>query len=88
MKRLGLIIFCLALGYFIFLIRQDIINHLDLKGELTKAANSLKQEEQLSASLQKNLKLLTQNDYLERLARTRLGLINQGEIAYKVIFKK
>ena len=85
MKRLGLFLFVLMILYFIFLIRQDIIDHLELKREKQRVIKNLQAEERLSKELRIRLKELRSNNYIEKLARTRLGLIKKGETAYKVI---
>jgi cell division protein FtsB len=87
MKRLGVIVFALFIIYFIFLIRQDIINNLELKRAEKLAQKNIELEEKLAAQLQERLKDLKKNDYIEELARTRLGLVKNGETAYKVILK-
>jgi cell division protein FtsB len=88
MKKLGLILFVLIIVYFIFLIRQDIIDNLELKREEQRVAVNIQKEEKLSKELQNKLKALKSSGYIERLARTRLGLIKKGEAAYKVINKE
>jgi len=85
MKKLGLILFILLIVYFIFLIRQDIMDNLDLKKETRQASVSLVREEKLTQELQHRLKLLDKRSYIEGLARTKLGMIKSGETAYKVI---
>lgn len=85
MKRLGLILFGLIFFYFIFLIRQDIIDNLELKREARLVEKKLQQEKQVSKELQGRLKKLNRNYYLEELARTRLGMIIKGETAYKIV---
>ncbi|MFC1510993.1 septum formation initiator family protein [Candidatus Margulisiibacteriota bacterium] len=85
MKRLGLILFILVVVYFIFLIRQDIIDNLELKSDVRRLTKSIAQEKQSTEQMQKKLKQLQSNSYIEKLARTRLGLVKKGETAYKVI---
>lgn len=85
MKRLGFLLFFLIILYFIFLIRQDIIDNLELKREEQRAVKSIQREERLAKELETRLKELESNNYIEKLARTRLGLIKKGETAYKVI---
>lgn len=84
-KRLGWVIFCLMVIYFIFMIRQDIISNLELKKEAERAAAGVVREEQKIKEYQGRLKGMQQSDYVELLARGRLGLIKKGETAYKVI---
>jgi cell division protein FtsB len=81
MKRLGFILMFLFILYFIFLIRQDIIDNLELKQAEQRTVKKLAQEQELARKLQDRLKEID----FEKLARTRLGLIKKGETAYKVI---
>lgn len=85
MKRLGWILFFVLALYFIFLIRQDIIDNLELKKEARLVRQKYGQEEVLALALQDRLSRLKGDDLIEELARTRLGLIKQDETAYKVI---
>ena len=87
MKKLGFILFISIIFYFIFLIRQDIIDNLELKREEQRVIIKLKQENRVSKELQNRLKNLQRNNYLEELARTRLGMIIKGETAYKIIYR-
>jgi cell division protein FtsB len=85
MKRLGYLLFILITLYFIFLIRQDIIDNLELKRQEQRLVKSINQEQQHHLELGAKLKKLRDEGYIEELARTRLGLVKQGERAYKVI---
>ena len=84
MKRIGWLLFILGVLYFIFLIRQDIIDHLDLRKELQMVSRKTEQEESASLRLIDRSRRLKSNEFIEELARTRLGLIKKGETAYKV----
>jgi len=84
MKRLSLILFAALVCYFIFLIRQDIIDNAALKRESLAAAKTIAEQKELSAKLSGRLQDLRGSRYVEELARTRLGFIRQGEVAYKV----
>jgi len=85
MKRFGYLLFFLLVVYFIFLIRQDIMDNLELKRTSVQLTESICQEKALNQSLHERLEALRSNKYLERLARTRLGLVKRGETAYKVV---
>ena len=85
MKRVGWLLFCLLVAYFIFLIRQDIIDQLELKKTESRLARSVSAEETKADGLADRLTRLKGDDLVEELARTRLGLIKQGETAYKVV---
>jgi cell division protein FtsB len=87
MKRLGTLLFALIIIYFIFLIRQDIINNLELKGAEKQTQINIGLEEKMAAQLLERSKDLKNNNYIEEVARTKLGLVKEGETAYKVILK-
>ena len=88
MKRVGLAIAVLVIIYFIFLIRQDIINYRDLARDQETARRRVVFEENRSIELRDRLARLKGNDLVEEIARTKLGLIKKGETAYKVILEK
>ena len=71
--------------YFIFMIRQDIISNLELKKEAERATAGVVREEQQIKEYQDRLKGMQRSEYVELLARGRLGLVKKGETAYKVI---
>lgn len=85
MKRLGFLLFILLILYFIFLIRQDIIDHLSLSREATGLELATKRELILAEQLKQRLSDLNGSEYIERLAREKLGFIKNNETAYKVI---
>ncbi len=85
MRSAGWLLFIVMVIYFLFLIRQDIIDNLELKKELVNAGRVVEAEK--AAVLKDNDRLahLKTDDMMEELARTRLGLIKKGETAYKVV---
>jgi len=85
MKRLAWLLFSALLLYFIFLVRQDIIDGLGLRKEFDRSVKALKAEDVKTALLDARLRQAQSADQVEELARTRLGLIKKGETAYKVI---
>ncbi len=85
MKRLGWLLFLLLLLYFIFLIRQDIIDCFDLQREEKHLLKNLKKEEMVNQQLQRELQRAQSDKQLEKLARTRLMMTKKGETAFKVI---
>ncbi|MBU0630257.1 MAG: septum formation initiator family protein [Candidatus Margulisbacteria bacterium] len=87
MKRLGSIAAILAIIYFIFLIRQDIINYRELSGAKDAAGKRVTLEEVRYQGLNERLARLNTSDLTEEIARTKLGLIKKGETAYKVMLK-
>jgi cell division protein FtsB len=87
MKRIGWVIFALLVIYFIFLIRQDIIDNLALRKEVQALAKKVEIEEKSETELKQRLARLNGDQLIEELARTRLGMVKKGETAYKVISK-
>ena len=85
MKRIGIILFVLIVIYFIFLIRQDIMDNLELKRETKHTAVELLREQETELGLKEKIRLLGSGSRVEELARTRLGLVKKSEKAYKVI---
>lgn len=88
MGTIGIIAFVAFLTYFIFLIRQDIIDNLGLNKECQKLSQKLKEEGDRGDRLRSRLKRIKNGDLVEELARTRLEMIKKGEVAYKVILDK
>jgi len=85
MKRFGWLLFVLMVIYFIFLIRQDIIDNLELKKDKSAVIKSLEADKHLTLSLNDRLARLKSDDMMEEIARTKLGLVKKGETAYKVV---
>jgi len=80
----NLLVFLLIL-YFLFLIHQDWLRLTSLGQENLRTASSLAQEQKLNKNLRTKISLLKTDDYIEDLARERLGLIKPGEMAIKII---
>ena len=87
MKKIGLALFIIFVLYFIFLIRQDIIDNLKLKQDFRSTEVKLGYETLRGSQLVVRLKALNNLDQIEKLARTRLALVKKGETAYKVFYK-
>jgi len=85
MKRITWFFFILLVIYFIFLIRQDIIDNLEMKKEFNSVERKLSQAEASVAGYQDRMARVKNESLIEELSRTRLGLIKKGETAYKVI---
>ena len=87
MKRFGWALFILLVIYFIFLIRQDIMDYFNLKKDEQRSAKKLVREESNQRVLISDLKEANTDRHIEKLARTKLGLIKKGENAYKVLVR-
>jgi cell division protein FtsB len=86
-ERFWHIVFLLALAYFAFLIRRDLIQHSRLIDEKRAIVKSLGAENAKQADLKSKLRMLNKNTYIEMLAREELGVVRRGEDPYKVIIK-
>lgn len=86
--NIGFLLFILAVAYLLFLIRNDIVGSGKLKAEQTAVSNQIKEQGILRKELYRKVKLLDQNDHIERLAREKLGMVKPGEKAYKVVNPK
>lgn len=85
MRKVWQIIIILLVVYFIFLIRQDIIDNLDLRADCDQTTKLLDQEQRLADRLADRLGRLKGSELIEEIARTDLGLIKKGETAFKVV---
>jgi cell division protein FtsB len=81
------IVLLAAVLYFAFLIRADLISNSRLNDEKAAIAKNLDAEKTRQAALKRELKMLNSNSHIEMLARENLGVVRQGEKAYKVIIK-
>ena len=85
MQKIGWFLFILFILYFIFLIRQDIIDNQEFKREQALISQSIRQEEAQGKKLEERNRALGRPELVEELARQRLGLIKKGETPYKVV---
>lgn len=85
--RFWLLVFILAVVYFVVLIRNDLVRNSGLKEEKEKVTGSLSLERSRQESLKNRLKMLDKASYVEMLAREKLGVVERGEHPYKVIVK-
>jgi cell division protein FtsB len=69
------------------LIRNDLIQNSRLNDEKEAIKKNLDGEKSKQAGFKNELRMLNKNQYIELLAREKLGVVQQGEKAYKVILK-
>ena len=86
-ERFWYIVFILAIAYIFVLIRNDLVQNSRLKDEKEAVTKNLDAEKLKQAGLKSEFKMLNKNSYIEMLAREKLGIVQQGEKAYKVILK-
>jgi cell division protein FtsB len=63
------------------------MDNKDLRQSEVQTQKNLTAETKIAEELKRRLNKLNTNAYVEELARTRLGMIKQGETAYKIIKK-
>ncbi|MBU0687639.1 MAG: septum formation initiator family protein [Candidatus Margulisbacteria bacterium] len=80
----GVIITLFLFFYLIFLIRGDLVKYFELISEKKFIQKSILAEENLKQAYLAELKQLDQSDYIEKLARLKLGLVKKGEVGYKI----
>ena len=85
--RFWVVVFFVAVIYFIVLIRSDLVQNDDLKKEKAILNQDLENASVRQAELKVRINSLKKNSYIEKLARERLGAIERGETPYKVIIK-
>jgi cell division protein FtsB len=86
-EKIWYIFFLLAVAYFLFLIRSDLVQNSRLLRERASTASSLDDEKVRQDALKMRMKLLNNGSYIEKLAREKLGVVGPGEKPYKVIIK-
>ncbi len=79
------ILLTIVFFYLLFLIREDVVKYISLKDEQERCIKNIAVEESFNKELKREDKLLGQNEYIEGIARQKLGLIKKDEEPYKVV---
>jgi len=79
------ILLTIVFFYLVFLIREDIVKFIFLKSEQESFKTNIVAERSVNSKLKTESRLLSRNEYLEGIARQKLGLIKRGEEPYKVV---
>lgn len=86
--KIWYIVFVLAVAYFLLLIRTDLVQNKALRSDKAAMSMNIVSEKNELAFLKGKMGDLKKNHYLEQIARDKLGMIERGESAYKVIIKE
>ena len=86
-EKFWYIVLVLAVAYFVVLIRNDMVRNSSLDKEKAAIIKSLDAEKAKQAALKNELRILNRDSHIEMLAREKLGVVQKGEKAYKVIIK-
>jgi len=86
-EKAGYVAIFLGVAYFLLLIRSDVIQERKLDGEKRSILKETEAEGRKQADLRDKMSKLKKNDYVQQLARDKLGYIERGESPYKVIIK-
>ncbi len=76
------------LGYLVFLNVSFMYYNLKLGREQSQLRGQINVETKNHAELTRQLAVTDTDEYVEEIARTRLGLVKKDEIAYQLIAKK
>lgn len=74
----------LILAYFLYLIREDIIQYKNLEAEKDRLNSEIVLLEKENRDLELLISKANSNWVIEKMARERLNLVKKGEIAYKI----
>lgn len=77
-----LIVFILF--YFSLLFFTQFVRHVQVNSELNKVKNHLQQVNEQNAIFKEEIELLYDLEYLEELARGRLGMARPGEMLFHI----
>ena len=81
----ALIILLLIVAYFIMLLRADWVVFSFLAQKKSKLEGDIASATGKKEKLKKEISVLDDPQYIELIAREKLGLIKPGETAYKVV---
>lgn len=78
----------LVVGLLAFSVATPLRNYFEQRTELAQLQATIKEQERHKAELQQELNRYDNEDYLKEQARIRLGVIEPGESAYRIISPK
>ena len=84
-SRLFCLIILFLVVYLIFSFTRVFLAINRLEEEVRVAEKELKTLEQSNQELEEEIQLLHTDEYIERLAREKMGLVKEGEIPYILI---
>jgi len=78
-SRIGLLIIIGAFIYFafVFIDQQKLINAKKL--EMQNIQNKIAEEERISGELKQRKEMINTDEYVEKVAREKLGMVKRGE---------
>lgn len=82
------IVLLLVISYFVFVIWKDLRDLGALEAEKKALHKNLEKETVLNRDLKDLAQSLKQNRNVELLARQKLGMVKEGETAFKIIRSK
>lgn len=87
-SRFGSIVVLSIFLYFLFIDVRNLIKLKDLNNKRKIYIELVKKAQEKNSQLKKNLIELQDQEYLEELIRSKLGLVKEGEIIYKFIYQE
>ncbi|HHX78085.1 MAG TPA: septum formation initiator family protein [Firmicutes bacterium] len=80
-----LVLIGILLLYFCFLFFSQFARYFQLKGEVNSLMQDVDRLREENDLLKEEVELLKDPEYLEELARSRLGMIRPGEVVLNII---
>ena len=71
--------------YILTISGQTLVRTRRILAEQQDTQHRLLQEKKRNETLNRQMKVLHTDDYLENLARQKLGLVKSGEVVYKIV---
>lgn len=87
-SKFGSIVVLSIFLYFLFIDVRNLIKLKDLNNKRKIYIEFVKKAQEKNSQLKKNLIELQDQEYLEELIRSKLGLVKEGEIIYKFIYQE
>lgn len=76
---------CIVTAFVLISFAETYLKVFQLKQEAARLEGERRELQRLNAQLREEIKLLQTSEYVERLARERLGLVKPGEIALRIV---
>jgi len=76
---------CIVTAFVLVSFGETYLRVFQLKREAARLEEERQELQRQNAQLREEIKLLQTSEYVERLARERLGLVKPGEIALRIV---
>lgn len=80
--RVGSVLLAIFLLYIVIILGSQQLRLYRFENDISNVAANIEQAELTRAELLRQIELMNSDDYVEKIAREKLGLIKPGEIPY------